>query len=76
MGERVGFVGLGQMSAPMAANLLRAGFELSVYNRTAGKARPLADQGASVRATAAEAVPSPDGLVVTMLADDAALHPG
>ena len=44
--QPVGFVGLGLMGGPMAANLLKAGFELSVYNRTADKARAMTDAGA------------------------------
>ncbi len=44
--ERVGFVGLGTMGAAMAANLVRAGYPLHVWNRTAGRARPLVDVGA------------------------------
>jgi 3-hydroxyisobutyrate dehydrogenase len=48
MSERVGFIGLGIMGAGMAANLLRAGFDVVVYNRTAAKAEPLAAAGAKV----------------------------
>jgi 3-hydroxyisobutyrate dehydrogenase len=45
---RVGFVGLGLMGLPMAHNILRAGFPLSVYNRTKSKAKELAAQGVVV----------------------------
>jgi 3-hydroxyisobutyrate dehydrogenase len=45
---RVGFIGLGLMGLPMAHNILRAGFPLSVYNRTKSKAKELAAQGAVV----------------------------
>lgn len=45
--RRVGFVGLGIMGAPMAQNLLRAGFELTVWNRTAAKCEPLVAAGAT-----------------------------
>lgn len=44
----VGFIGLGRMGFPMAANLRKAGFPLIVYNRTAAKAEPLRDAGATV----------------------------
>jgi 3-hydroxyisobutyrate dehydrogenase len=47
---RLGFVGLGTMGAPMAGHLLRAGHSVSVWNRTAEKAEPLREQGASVAA--------------------------
>lgn len=45
--ERVGFVGLGIMGAPMAANLLKAGFSLTVWNRTPSRMEPLLARGAS-----------------------------
>jgi 3-hydroxyisobutyrate dehydrogenase len=44
--ERVGFVGLGIMGAPMAANLLKAGFSLTVWNRTPARMEPLVELGA------------------------------
>ena len=46
MSERVGFVGLGIMGAGMAANLVRAGFDVVVYNRTAARTEPLVAAGA------------------------------
>ena len=52
--ERVAFCGLGIMGGPMAANLARAGFELSVYTRTKEKAERFAEEhGASAAATPA-----------------------
>lgn len=72
-GTTVAFVGLGAMGLPMAANLQAAGFTLRVYNRTAGKAATLADQGATVCETPGEAV-SGAQVVVSMLADDAAVE--
>lgn len=51
---RLGFVGLGVMGAPMAGHLARAGFPLTVWNRTGAKAGPLAELGAAV----AEDLPS------------------
>ena len=53
--ETIGFVGLGQMGAAMAANLLKAGFPLRVFNRTPDRARPLTEQGAEQANTPAEA---------------------
>jgi len=44
--ERIGFVGLGTMGAAMAANLVRAGYPVHVWNRTPGKAGQLVDAGA------------------------------
>jgi 3-hydroxyisobutyrate dehydrogenase len=59
------------MGAGMAANLLRAGFSLSVYNRTAAKARALTDSGARLAGTPAAAVEGAS-IVISMLSDDAA----
>ena len=53
---KIAFIGLGNMGEPMALNLVRAGHELSVYNRTRGKAEPLAKEGARVEASPAAAV--------------------
>lgn len=47
MSERVGFVGLGIMGAGMARNLLRAGFDVTVYNRTSARTQPLVAAGAT-----------------------------
>ncbi|MCW5893066.1 MAG: NAD(P)-dependent oxidoreductase [bacterium] len=67
----IGFVGLGQMGRGMAASLLAAGHDLTVYNRSPAKAAPLAAQGARVAPTVADACRGE--AVVTMLADDAAV---
>lgn len=69
----IGFIGLGSMGLPIAANLLAAGYRLKVYNRTAAKADPLIERGAELMSNAA-AVASPGGIVITMVADDAALE--
>lgn len=45
---KIGFIGLGKMGLPVAQNILNAGHELTVYNRTASKADPLKDAGATV----------------------------
>ena len=69
---KVGFIGLGHMGAGMAANLLKAGHELTVYNRTRAKAAALVALGAREGGTIAEAA---DGdAVFTMLADDRAVE--
>ena len=52
---KIGFIGLGKMGLPVAENILNAGHDLSVYNRTAAKADPLKDAGASVASNPAEA---------------------
>ena len=73
MKETIGFIGLGNMGLAMATNLLKAGFELRVYNRTAEKVRPLLEQGATLARSPAEAA-EPGGVVVTMVSDDAAVE--
>ncbi|MGE2834323.1 NAD(P)-dependent oxidoreductase [Mycobacterium sp. SMC-4] len=67
---RIGFVGLGNMGAAMAANLLAAGHELTVYNRSPDKTRPLVEHGAAAASTVAQACDA--DVVVSMLADDVA----
>ncbi len=52
--ERVGFVGLGIMGAPMAANLLKAGFQVTVWNRTPARMEPLLELGAAGAGSPAE----------------------
>jgi len=69
---KLGFIGLGQMGAGMAGNLLKAGHEVTVYNRSPEKTEVLRAQGAHVARTPAEA--SVGEAVVTMLADDRALE--
>jgi 3-hydroxyisobutyrate dehydrogenase-like beta-hydroxyacid dehydrogenase len=70
--KKIGFIGLGTMGTPMATNLLKAGYELCVYNRTAEKTKPLADLGAKVAASPA-AVAKQCEVVITMLAADPAV---
>jgi 3-hydroxyisobutyrate dehydrogenase-like beta-hydroxyacid dehydrogenase len=69
----IGFIGLGSMGLPMATNLLAAGHKLRVYNRTAAKADSVVKRGAELTSNAA-AVASSGGVVITMLADDAAVE--
>src|SRR5436190_13921098 len=71
--ETIGFIGLGNMGLGMATNLLKSGFGLRVFNRTAEKARPLLEQGARLARSPAEAV-DPGGVVITMLTDDRAVE--
>ena len=67
--EAVGFIGLGRMGLPMAANLVAAGFTARVWNRTKGKAPPGAVECRSPREVAEQSA-----IVATMVADDAALE--
>ena len=67
----IALLGLGTMGGGMAANLLKAGFPLAIYNRTAQKAAPFAEQGARVAATPGEAAKGAQ-VIVSMLSDDSA----
>jgi 3-hydroxyisobutyrate dehydrogenase-like beta-hydroxyacid dehydrogenase len=70
---KVGFIGLGRMGSAMARRLCEARHDVAVYNRTPEKAKALADAGARVVGSMAEAARYGEA-VVTMLADDAALE--
>ena len=67
---KLGFIGLGRMGSAMAANLVRAGHEVTVFNRTPGKSSALVALGAEEAATLAGACRGE--AVITMLADDEA----
>jgi 3-hydroxyisobutyrate dehydrogenase len=69
--QSVALLGLGTMGAGMAANLLKAGFPLAVYNRSRAKAEVFAAQGACVADTPADAARGAR-VILSMLADDAA----
>jgi 2-hydroxy-3-oxopropionate reductase len=64
--SKVGFIGIGLMGAPMAANLIRAGFQLQVWNRTVSKCDPLLEMGATLATSPAEAARGANA-VMTML---------
>jgi 3-hydroxyisobutyrate dehydrogenase-like beta-hydroxyacid dehydrogenase len=69
---KVGVIGLGNMGSGMAANLLKGGHEVVVYNRTASKAQKLVEQGARYAGRVADACQG--DVVITMLADDGAVE--
>jgi 3-hydroxyisobutyrate dehydrogenase len=81
---KVGFIGLGTMGEGMSLNILKAGFELTVHNRTREKEEAVAEQGASRAASPAEAAKGAEVIVccVTntqvmqqiMLGDDGVIH--
>ena len=68
---RIAFLGLGNMGRPMAARLIGAGNDVTLYNRTGAKARALAATGARVAATPREAARGA-AAIVSMVGDDAA----
>src|SRR5919112_2202837 len=65
---RVGFVGLGTMGGAMAANAARAGFDVTAWNRTPGRAAELSEVGVAMRDTAAAVAGSSD-VVITIVSD-------
>ena len=69
---KIGFAGIGRMGAAMAGRLVTLGHEVTVWNRTAAKAKPLADAGAKVAATPA-ALASQSELIMTILTDAEAI---
>jgi 3-hydroxyisobutyrate dehydrogenase-like beta-hydroxyacid dehydrogenase len=70
---KIGFLGLGEMGTPMARRLLQAGHELLVWNRSAERTAPLAQEGAAVASSPARAAAGRD-FVITMLATPDALE--
>ncbi|RIE03726.1 tartronate semialdehyde reductase [Cohnella faecalis] len=69
----IGFIGLGVMGGPMAANLLRKGYAVTVYNRTPGRTEELEKLGADVAASIPETVRSAD-VVISMISNDQAIE--
>ena len=70
---KIGFIGLGKMGSAMARNLLRAGHQVAVYNRSREKAEALAGEGARIADSPAGACRE-SAAVMTMLADDSAVE--
>ena len=73
MATRIGFIGLGVMGAPMARNLLAAGFEVLAWNRSPGPLAELVEAGADGAGSAA-AVAAEADVLITIVSDDAALR--
>jgi 3-hydroxyisobutyrate dehydrogenase-like beta-hydroxyacid dehydrogenase len=68
---KIGFIGLGRMGSAMATNLIKAGHDVTVFNRSPGKRRSLVKLGAHEAARIADACQGE--AVITMLADDNAV---
>ncbi len=68
MTEKIGFIGLGRMGLPMSYNLLRAGYDLMVHNRSQEKVRQIADAGATAASSTAEVMANCD-VVLACLPD-------
>ena len=72
MTKKIGFIGIGLMGLPMSKNLVKAGYNLTVFNRSKNKADPLKEFGAKISNTLKDAVDGSD-IVITMLTDDTAV---
>jgi 3-hydroxyisobutyrate dehydrogenase-like beta-hydroxyacid dehydrogenase len=71
--ETIGFIGTGHLGYPIAENLLKAGYNLRIYNRTREKALPLEQLGAVLVGSPEETAVS-GGIVLSLVADDLALQ--
>ncbi len=72
MTKKIGFIGIGLMGLPMSKNLVKAGYNLTVFNRSKNKAELLKEFGAKISNTLKDAVDGID-IVITMLTDDTAV---
>ena len=72
MKHKIGFMGLGIMGTPMAANLLKAGYPVMIYNRSPEKAAPLVQQGAGL-ASHPKALARATDVVIAMVTGPEAL---
>src|SRR5215211_169679 len=70
---KLAFLGLGQMGTPMATRLIEAGHDLTVWDRTTDKTKPLVEHGAAAASSPAQAVAGVDA-AITMVATPAALE--
>jgi len=71
--KKIAYLGLGTMGSGMASNLLKAGYQLTVWNRSAEKCKPFARKGARVADTPADAARDVD-LVMYILSNDEAVE--
>jgi 3-hydroxyisobutyrate dehydrogenase-like beta-hydroxyacid dehydrogenase len=70
---KIGFIGLGLMGKPMGLNILKAGYQLTVWNRTASRAQELVDAGAKLASSPAQVAANSD-FVISIVSDPAALE--
>jgi 3-hydroxyisobutyrate dehydrogenase len=68
MNKQIGFIGLGTMGIPMVRNLMKAGFVVTVYNRTASKVNKMVSEGA-VRAASPKELAADNAVIITMVSD-------
>ena len=73
MNKKIAFIGIGLMGLPMSKNILKAGYNLKVFNRSQNKAEPLKEFGAEIATSIKDVVKESD-VVITMLTDDTAIE--
>ena len=71
--QKIGWIGLGKMGDPMSKNLIKAGYPVTVWNRTAGKTAALAEAGAQVADSIKDMVAESD-VIISMISDDPVLE--
>jgi len=76
MKQRIGVVGLGVMGKPMAANLLKAGYEVTVHNRTPARAKAFVEAHGGAAAPSPAAVAKVSELVITIVSDSPDVEEG
>jgi 3-hydroxyisobutyrate dehydrogenase-like beta-hydroxyacid dehydrogenase len=69
--QKIGVIGMGIMGAPMAVNLVKAGFDVTVFNRDAKKSKPVQEAGAAVAGSIGELAAACEAVVVVVSDDDA-----
>jgi len=71
--EKVAFIGLGNMGAGIARNLVHSGYQMTVYNRTEAKAKPFVDAGATLAPTPKQAASGADIVITSLMGDDSVM---
>ena len=71
--QKIGWIGLGKMGIPMSQNLLKAGYPVTVYNRTKEKTKELTSQGAKAAGSPKELAAASD-VIISMISDDPVLE--
>jgi len=71
--EKVAVIGVGNMGGGIARNIMRAGFELTVHNRTESKMKPFTDEGATAASSPKEAASHVDIVITSLMGDDSVM---
>jgi len=71
--EKVAIIGVGNMGGGIARNIMRAGFKLTVYNRTESKTKPFTDKGATAASSPKDAASNVDIVITSLMGDDSVM---